>query len=535
VTDVAAVGVTSSQRDDGLEWLDEFARTHGRPLRVLHVGNIANNAYLNAKFLREVGIDCHVMSYDYYDIMATPEWEGVEHRPEWFAQGPFSICRRYLMALNEGRHAERWARRQQLKLACKLLAPIALDHRRSGVNRVLAQAYVFGRRGLIRRWSRFRWLSSWIWNWSMRVVGLRILSLARRGARGGHDESVPHDQGRSFQATAAGDADNWEVHSAHLIREFDRVFPNRPDRLTRTDIDDWAKRKDWQALFEMYDVVQCYATDPIRALVSAKRPYVAYEHGTLRDFTLGDEPLHRLNALAYRLADHAFVTNGDCLAYAQMLGIEDFTPMIHPIDVEQHAEDRAHEAKAIRTDLDAEVLLLCPIRHDWAIKGTDVHLRALPAIVEQHGPRVVLALCEWGAEVERSRTLLSSLGCEKNVRWLPPLNRVSLIAHIHASDVVLDQMALPHFGATAPQALAAGRPVVMSYDPASTEWIVPEPAPILAAFSPAEVAAAVTTALDPEWRRAFEPRARDWIVRYHHPRRIVREHCRVYRKILGEK
>jgi hypothetical protein len=76
---------------------------------------------------------------------------------------------------------------------------------------------------------------------------------------------------------------------------------------------------------------------------------------------------------------------------------------------------------------------------------------------------------------------------------------------------------------------------VMSYEPASTDWIIPEPAPILAAFDPPGVVAAVEKALDPEWRRTFERDARAWIEMYHHPRRIVREHCRVYRAILEER
>ena len=35
---------------DPIEWLRAFEKEHGRPLRVLHVGNVANNAYLNAKW-----------------------------------------------------------------------------------------------------------------------------------------------------------------------------------------------------------------------------------------------------------------------------------------------------------------------------------------------------------------------------------------------------------------------------------------------------------------------------------------------------
>ena len=94
---------------EDLAWLRNFEARNGRKLRVLHVGNIANNAYLNAKFLRSIGIDAHVLSYDYYHVMASPEWEDVEllhghgddfqprfsardlrgyRRPPWFVNAP---------------------------------------------------------------------------------------------------------------------------------------------------------------------------------------------------------------------------------------------------------------------------------------------------------------------------------------------------------------------------------------------------------------------------------------------------------------
>jgi glycosyltransferase involved in cell wall biosynthesis len=384
---------------------------------------------------------------------------------------------------------------------------------------------------------KLAFVRSWIWNWLMRVFVLRVLSGLRRvglmpqrqHAAGEAGSAAPPEQ------SAQGLADDWDALVAQLVSAFDAAFPERADRLTPDDLSQWGfRRDDWQALFARYDIVQCYATDPIRALVTGKRPYVAFEHGTLRDFTLGDSALHRLNALAYRLSDHVFITNGDCLAFAERLGIEHYTPMVHPVDVEQHASDQGDEPQRIRRTLGGRVLLFCPLRHDWAIKGTDVHLHALPLILEEHGEDVVLALCDWGAETTASRALLSKLGCSDNVAWLPPLNRIELIRHMKAADVVLDQMALPHFGATAPQALAAGTPVIMSYRPESTAWIVEEPAPILAASDAPGVAEAVTTALEPGWRADFAERAREWVRRHHHPDRIIAAHCRVYRSILEE-
>ncbi|MFY8031228.1 MAG: hypothetical protein ACOVO5_05300, partial [Devosia sp.] len=100
----------------------------GRPLRVLHIGNIANNAYNNAKIQRQYGIDADVICHDYYHVMATPEWEdgGLTtrldpylpnwwasnlkgfKRPEWYVQGPLALCLEYLDARRRGQPARRW-------------------------------------------------------------------------------------------------------------------------------------------------------------------------------------------------------------------------------------------------------------------------------------------------------------------------------------------------------------------------------------------------------------------------------------------
>ena len=61
--------------DDALCWIESFREARGRPLRVLHIGNVANNAYNNAKLLNRAGLDCDVICYDYYHMMSCPEWE----------------------------------------------------------------------------------------------------------------------------------------------------------------------------------------------------------------------------------------------------------------------------------------------------------------------------------------------------------------------------------------------------------------------------------------------------------------------------
>ena len=119
----SATGAAADVAGDLKQWLDAFRAEHGRPPRVLHVGNIANNAYNNAKLLREAGLDCDVLCHDYYHIMGCPEWEDADfdgpvgdhfrpqwkdldlhgyRRPAWFAQGPLWSSLRYLIARREG-------------------------------------------------------------------------------------------------------------------------------------------------------------------------------------------------------------------------------------------------------------------------------------------------------------------------------------------------------------------------------------------------------------------------------------------------
>ena len=113
-----ARGNTATFPMNSADWLDDFAQKHSRALRVLHIGNIANNAYRNAAVQRRRGIEADVVCYDYYHIMGCPEWEEAEikgtydafypdwwsldvggwPRPDWFVQGQLSSCLDYLKA-----------------------------------------------------------------------------------------------------------------------------------------------------------------------------------------------------------------------------------------------------------------------------------------------------------------------------------------------------------------------------------------------------------------------------------------------------
>ena len=64
-----SIDIQSATTNDPLQWVKQFNQKYGRSPRVLHIGNIANNAYNNAKLLNNAGLDCDVICYDYYHIM----------------------------------------------------------------------------------------------------------------------------------------------------------------------------------------------------------------------------------------------------------------------------------------------------------------------------------------------------------------------------------------------------------------------------------------------------------------------------------
>jgi glycosyltransferase involved in cell wall biosynthesis len=180
---------------------ERFQQAHGRPPRVLHIGNIANNAYNNAKFLNRSGFDCDVICYDYYHVMACPEWEDADYtgeildplapdwravdlhgfqRPRWFAQGPLLLCHKYLLARRRGNEALARSTWWQLAEASKYPSDEPRPRRtkkltrttRRVVARALSTSRAYGARHA---------RAAWYW-WRLRTSSLRhrVVYIARR-------------------------------------------------------------------------------------------------------------------------------------------------------------------------------------------------------------------------------------------------------------------------------------------------------------------------------------------------------------------
>jgi glycosyltransferase involved in cell wall biosynthesis len=432
--------------------------------RVLHLGNVANNGYINAKLLRRAGIEADAL-VDEWHILSQPEWEdapleGASHPLENLA----------IAAAHNGWHRPDW---------------------------VIAR----------RNWDPELAQQSWLAERLRIVAALPQIHRLYRRLR------------RDYEEVA-------EVQGTGPLRFMDVVLAWV-----------WLKRMDQSfeplsRLFLRYDVVQGYAIHPILSLLATPgRPFVAFEHGTMREEPFRDSWQGRLLALAYRRAAKIIITNPDVTVQAARLGLEDYVFIPHPIDEEKYTPGRAQ----LRPALEAEgfdFVLLCPSRHDWDIKGSDRLLRGFAELVRAERPHALLILCEWGLELDRSKALIRELGIERNVRWLDPLPKLRLIDAYRTADVVLDQFLIGTFGAVAPEAMSCGRPVVMAFDATHHAWCFPVLPPVIDARTPEQIYAALAgLAANGAERDRIGRAGRAWIEEHHSSRLVVERHLAIYADI----
>lgn len=471
-------------------WLESFHVQHGRSPRLLHIGNIANNAYLNAKLLNRAGLDCDVLCYDYYHIMACPEWEDADYlgniqsdfyptwtqvdlrgfeRPGWFAQGPLLACMDYLMARRAGRADAKtlWdSLCEQREHACANLR-----------GKVRAPTRVEKLKKLAGKLARKFWKLPYILAQRNRKLHWAILNAMTFG------------QSKFIRAVR------------RVCNEFQTVFPDRSDRLMPTDLVQMVHIfPRWSALLHQYDMVVGYATDGQYPMIVGDVPYVAFEHGTIRNIPFEPTLQGRLCALTYRLSNQAFITNCDNRLAAEKLRLPRCRFVPHPINEDVHpTADPSGIRKLIREQLDADFIVFHPSRQHWSAQrntdwdnGNDILIEGFARFVREVNPKAGAVFVVWGQTVAQSRELIDKLGITNRVMWIPAQPTPRMNAYVRASDALADQFVIGAFGSTMPRGLMVGTPNLIYLDEELHRWCMPEMPPIVNVRTPEEVFAALT-------------------------------------------
>jgi glycosyltransferase involved in cell wall biosynthesis len=535
-----------------MEWLADFRRRKGRPLRVLHLNNGVNNAYYNAKMLNAVGLECDVLCNDAYHIMACPEWEDAEfdgdlrnqhypawekipldgfQRPKWFVQGPLITCHRYLMAKASGRRlaALYWWKRltwERIALCCReRKEPIPrwlpeLVSLPAGFQRVWGETTARAAGYLTSESPRNGWLGLRrpLYTGLAGLVFLTIAAVCFLRALGGLLAAVFRRSGEGGSA-----AYDFDRRKAELLRIFRDAFPDRSDQLTDAELEDYRGAAAlWRELFVHYDIIHAYGTAPLEPML-ADVPYLALEAGTLRNIPFAPSFAGRMTALSYRLADHVFVTNFDCLENARQLAPGRVSLITHPFPEDHGKGVKGWEGRRAQLcrELNADFLIFFPTRHDWvpgtgdAEKGNDVFLKAFCRLRRQ-GLRIGMVCCRWGHNVAQSMRLLEEGEAADAVRWLPPLGTRAFERMVKACDLVADQFKLGAFGGIFFKSLAVGAAVCTRLDEEACRRHYGAAPPALCCASEEEIVEKLRAAyFDPQQLRQLAAAGRAWIKTHH--------------------
>lgn len=538
------------------EWLAEFERLNGRKLKVLHIGNIANNAYNNAKIQRQRNIDADVLCNDYYHIMACPEWEdgvftrtvaneyfpdwwraGLKgfRRPRWFVQGPLDACIRYLVAHTaEARSSKflwRWLTFERWMLCHpSLLARVIRRLTLNATNRVI-QYDAGPANGIV--WSYFgakmvEWAEPNAGKWPR--LAPKVRASGRRLARFGRTADPMKAMVRHLYRTQ---------NRREAARERLSVLLGGRENIPSVDWHfNWWYHPYMPLLFGRYDVVQAYATYTAMPFIIGA-DYVAYEHGTIRSIPFQDTDEGKLCMATYRAAGSVFVTNTDNLESANRMGLDPDRVSALPHAFDSDKLVRFQRRTRINPPKGTTVFFT-PARQHWVdgdpgwAKGNDRIIRALRMLKDQ-GLSCRLDAIEWGVDVGASRALAAELQVEDMVNWLPKLKKRDLWRRYLTSHAVLDQFVAPAFGGVTFEALMLGRRVITAVDEAEMTRFFGEAPPLYNCRTAEEIAEAMARVIaDPGDDAGDGQRNQDWMQARHSADAIVRIQVERYRRHGGE-
>ena len=329
--------------------------------RIAHVGNIANNAYSNAKFQRRLGLTADSYNYPFEFVFGHPEWEDADfgeqldlYRPPdwpalWFTNGYVRPhWARYLSGRPDpyGYTGYDEARREagiqgQYLDTGRVWTAVPATGEPAGLGPTLmlrlrrlahstAQRYAaLARQGQLTPRERLEFLLLMLVRAAVDNVSLWRLQLG----------VAMNDRLRAIRSDMrAVDTDS------HLAQAGQRLRPRNYSRLTC-----W---RSFRPLSQDYDLTVLYGLEVTKAgLLPPDRPYIAFEHATMRTLPFENTVQGRLLALGYQLAEACIITNPDVLDSAKRLGLRHYRFIPHPVDETKYCPGETPLADELRREL----------------------------------------------------------------------------------------------------------------------------------------------------------------------------------------
>lgn len=259
---------------------------------------------------------------------------------------------------------------------------------------------------------------------------------------------------------------------------------------------------------------------PYMALLAGK-PYVATQMGgeIWYDASRNDVYGH-VQREAYIRAGAFIVSNPWSLAFARRYGLSNLVYVPFLIDENRYSPGPGTLRGEWQGASGGDFLVFMSSRQDYRFKGSDVAIRGFARFAAK-APRARLVVTAWGADKEKAMQMFRELGIADRVHVVPIAGKRRLVDYLRSSDCVLDQLTLGYYGASALEAFACGRPVVMNLNKAQYDALIPEGcAPVCQAATEDEVAAQLERLYAaPELAAAAGDGLRRWFLQTHDNRK----------------
>lgn len=478
-------------------------------LRVLHIGNIANNAYNIAKALREkTDIEADVFTNNYCRYISQPEWEDVDFDPVQYDD--FTVPDWDKIDLKGFRRPDWYFE----VLDSKVWTRLSNFQHKEMLRFVKLLSKV---KGFCKDVEQIKKLIN---KEELTIEELKTLVFLYDGINN-----------ITFSGTVKND------YLSYLKMEYKRLLGEILTPLTKKEMTSFTKQgiqQRFHRLFSQYDIIQAYGVwEPMYPLLlTPSIPLVTFEHGSMRDHPFMPETVGRLLALAYKKANKNIITNGDSINAIRRLGLNNCVFIPHPVDDAKFYPYDTDLRKTLLEQYECSYILFTPSRQNWQLKGNEKIFLAFSKLLKNYGKVLKLFVCEWGQEVERSKLLVKELGIEGDVVWLPPLCKRRLAEYYNASDVVLDQFTLGAFGTTTPEAMACGKPVVLYYKPDDHEWCFKDHPPVINAYSSEDIYKSIKELFGNRQKLGSIGKASlEWYKKNHSLDVVVSKHLDVYKSI----
>ena len=278
----------------------------------------------------------------------------------------------------------------------------------------------------------------------------------------------------------------------------------------------------WARALSRYEVVYA-ANSPFPAYASG-RPYCTVATGGDVRLACGrGDVVGNVLKLSFNGARFLMVSNPHMLGHSRRLGFTNGVYLPYPMDDTRYCPGEGQARMEWEATYGKGVYVMIPSRLDARIKGYDRGLFDALLKVAEARPQVRFVLLAWGEHVPHVEEMARSCSAPHQFVLLKPVGKKRLIDYYRSCDVVLDQLVYGYYGATALEAAAVGKPVVMRLRP---EHYAPlyqgDVAPVVNADSPGAVGDALITLIEDGNLRARKGREmREWLVRNHGEERTI--------------